>query len=109
MKYGISKKHLAEIRKVLGQYPNVERAVLFGRRAVGDYVRYSDIEIALEGKKADWEDAASIQFYLEETTSIPHPFDIVEPERVESEGLADEIKEEGVVIYEKKRRPRRPR
>jgi len=107
-KYGISKTHLAEIQKVLGRFPKVERAVLFGRRAVGEHLSYTDVEIAIEGKNMDWKYPYSIKFYFEYETSIPHTFDIVGPKRIKSEDLADEIREDGVVIYEKKRRPGRP-
>jgi len=107
MKYGIPKKHLTAIQKVLRRFPNVKRGVLFGERAVEDYDKYSDVEIAVEGK-VDWEEASFIKYYFEEETSLPYTFDIVEPERVKSERLASELKKEGVVIYEKKPRPGRP-
>jgi len=108
MKYGISKKHLADIQKVLGRFPKVERGVLFGERVAGDYHKYSDVEIAVEGKDLDWKDPYFMKFYFEDATSLPYTFDIVGPEMVKSDKLADEIKEDGVVIYEKKRRPGRP-
>jgi len=108
MKYGFPKQYLAEIRRVLGRFPEVERGILIyppdkGRR----YHKGGLVEIAVEGK-VDWVEGAFIQLYFDEVISLPYCFDIFDPTRIEPGEFADYIKEHGVVFYEKKPRPGRP-
>jgi len=107
MNYGLSQKHLLDIQKVLGRFPAVERAVLFGSRAKGNYCKESDIDIVVEGKEVDLKEAAFIKLYIKEETPIPYSFDVVAHQTIDSKKLLDHLKKDGVVIYEKRRGPGR--
>jgi len=108
MKYGISKKHLADIQKVLGRFPHVERGILLnvpdkGRR----YHKYGLVKLAVEGK-VDWAEGGVIELYFKEVSRLPYYFEVFDPHRVQSNKLSKRVKEYGVVIYEKKPRLGRP-
>ena len=45
--HGLSQQTVAQITRVLTEFPDVERAVLFGSRAKGTHKRGSDIDLAL--------------------------------------------------------------
>ena len=45
MKYGLSDRTLQKIRDVFSHYPEVEKAILYGSRATGDYRNGSDIDL----------------------------------------------------------------
>ena len=49
MKYGLPERTVVQICAVLAQYPAVERAVLYGSRAKGNYKPGSDIDLTLYG------------------------------------------------------------
>ena len=49
MKYGLPDAAIDKIRAVLRRYPQVERAILYGSRAKGNYKRGSDIDLTLLG------------------------------------------------------------
>ena len=49
MKYGLPQHTVDLICAVLAQYPQVERAVLYGSRAKGNYKPGSDIDLTLFG------------------------------------------------------------
>lgn len=92
---GISQQVMAEI-SILAKKYNVDRIVLFGSRARGDFRKTSDIDLAVEG--GDFE-----RFSLdvnEETTTLLE-YDIVDLSRNVQQELRDSIKKEGKVIYEK--------
>jgi len=108
MKHGLSQKHLSEIKKVLGRYPAVERGVLFGSRAMGNYRKHSDVDIVIEGEEVNRRMANSVKFFIKEATSLPYSFDVVAYPTIRSEYLLNHLKEHGVTIYQKKRRPGRP-
>lgn len=49
MKYGLPQTAIDKIRTVLSRYPQVEKAVLYGSRAKGNYKNGSDIDLTLRG------------------------------------------------------------
>jgi predicted nucleotidyltransferase len=53
MKYGLSDKQLQEIKEILASYESVDKAVLFGSRAIDTYKEASDVDIAIKGEQAD--------------------------------------------------------
>jgi len=50
MKYGLSDKTIKQIEAVLSNFSEVEKAVLYGSRAKGNFKQGSDIDLTLYGK-----------------------------------------------------------
>ena len=94
-KTGIKKQVLEEIAE-LAQKHGVEKIVLFGSRARGDYHRASDIDLALYGG-----DITMFTLDVEDTTSTLLTFDVIDMIKTLEEGFVKTIEKEGVVIYEK--------
>ncbi|MDQ3006117.1 MAG: nucleotidyltransferase domain-containing protein [Chloroflexota bacterium] len=49
MKYGLPQSAVQKICEVLNRYPQVEKAILYGSRAKGNYKNGSDIDLTLLG------------------------------------------------------------
>lgn len=47
--FGLSEQVVEDLRKVFSQYDNLEKVVIFGSRAKGNYREGSDIDLALYG------------------------------------------------------------
>ncbi|WP_455721547.1 nucleotidyltransferase family protein [Agathobacter sp.] len=94
-KTGIKDKVLQEITE-LAKKNRVEKVILFGSRARGDFKERSDIDLAFRG-------GCSSNFILDvdEETSTLLEFDIIDLDKPVREELLESIKIEGVVIYEK--------
>lgn len=95
MDTGIKKQVLDEIL-MAAEKNNIEKVILFGSRARGDYRKTSDIDLAVSGGRiahfqADIEEEVSHFSHL--TSSIWTG--------VCQEELVDSIKREGKVLYEK--------
>jgi type I restriction enzyme S subunit len=101
MKYGLSDKQLQEIKEILASYESVDKAVLFGSRAIDTYKEASDVDIAIKGEQADWSLAITIKEHLEEETYLPFFFDVVAYGSVESEELKQHIDGKGKVLFER--------
>ena len=94
-KTGIKCKVLQEIIQ-LAKKNCVEKVILFGSRARGDFRRTSDIDIAVTGG-----DFARFALDVDEETSTLLEYDIVNLDRDMQEELRESIEKEGRVLYEK--------
>ena len=94
-KTGIKSKVLQEIVQ-LAKENCIEKVILFGSRARGDFKERSDIDLAFHGGN-------STNFILDvdELTSTLLEYDIVVLDKPVRKELLESIKNEGVVLYEK--------
>ncbi len=95
MDTGIKKQVMDEILAVADKN-GIEKIILFGSRARGDYKRTSDIDLAIWGGNA-----ARFRADIDEEVSTLLSFDVVDMAGSVQEALADSIKREGKVLYEK--------
>ena len=95
MDTGIKKQVLDEIL-MAAEKNNIEKVILFGSRARGDYRKTSDIDLEVSGGRI-----AHFQADIEEEVSTLLSFDIVNMDGSVQEELVDSIKREGKVLYEK--------
>lgn len=89
-----------EIRTIFKRHPEVERAILFGSRAKGNFGEGSDIDLVLEGSELDHRHVASMLGELEETF-IPQRVDLLLKKPPIPQELLDHIARAGVVFYER--------
>ena len=94
-KTGIKQTVLNEII-VLAKKNHVQKLILFGSRARGDFERTSDIDLAVEGGSI-----ARFASDIEEDTSTLLEYDIIDLSKPMQEALLESIKKEGRIIYEK--------
>lgn len=94
-KNGIQPLVLEEIKDLAHKY-DLNKVILFGSRARGDYKRSSDIDLAVSGG-----DCVRFALDVEEYTSTLLFFDIVNLDGAVQDELLASIKEEGICIYEK--------
>jgi molybdenum cofactor synthesis domain-containing protein len=104
MRYGLSEEQIAEIKDFLARYPEVEKAVLFGSRAIGSWKPASDVDIALFGSQANAALGSVIKFDIEEDTYLPFFFDIVAYSKITNAALKAHIDSKGIVLYKRKER-----
>ena len=92
---GLKQKVIQEIVQ-LAQKNHVEKVILFGSRARGDFKERSDIDLAFRG-------GSSSHFILEvdEATSTLLEFDIDDLDKPVRSELLQSIQNEGVLLYEK--------
>ena len=94
-KTGIKQKVLDESVD-LGGRSRIEKDILFGSRARGDYHKTSDIDLATTGGFH-----AGFAADVDELTSTLLTYDVVDLDGTVQEELRQSIQKEGLVIYEK--------
>ena len=98
MEFGLSDPTCATIRQILGQYPQIEKAVLYGSRAKGNYKTGSDIDLTLLGAALDLPLLLSVAGALDDS-DIPYTVDISLFEQIENPALREHIQRLGQVFY----------
>ena len=95
MEIGVKQKVINEIIELAKEH-GIEKVVLFGSRARGDYHRASDIDLAVYGG-----DITNFALDVEEKTSTLLFFDVVDMQKKHQDKFVKSIKEEGKILYEK--------
>ena len=92
---GIRPLVIREIRELAQKY-DLDKVILFGSRARGDYKSRSDIDLAISGG-----DCVRFALEVEENTSTLLSFDVVNLDGVVQKELLESIQWEGICVYEK--------
>lgn len=100
-KFGLDEKIINSIVEILKKYEEVERAVIFGSRARGNYKKTSDIDIALFGDKLDFSTNTKI-FYDIDDLYFVYKIDLINVNSLsDTDKFKQNIIKEGVEIYAK--------
>ena len=74
--YGLLERDLKFILEAISGYSEIEEVIIFGSRAMGNYKKGSDIDLALKGEKVDQSVVRRLSDELEEEYPLPYFFDI---------------------------------
>jgi len=99
--YGLKDIHIKKIQSVFTIHSNIEKAFLYGSRAMGNYRNGSDIDLTLVGKNLDLSTLFKIESELDDIL-LPHKIDLSLFQKIENPDLVDHINRVGKVFYEKK-------
>ena len=97
--FGLLDRDINYIIKALEKYDDIEKAIIFGSRAIGNYKKGSDIDIAIVGKNIKRSTIYKLDDYLNEVYPLPYFFDIIQYDQIRNENLINHINNEGKVIY----------
>jgi uncharacterized protein len=100
--HGLTDGTVAQIQNALSRLPEVEKAILYGSRAKGNYKPGSDVDLTLIGDRVTQRTQAQIQAELEDG-QLPCRFDLSIFSQITHADLLEHIRRVGVVFYEKKR------
>lgn len=98
-KFGFSLSDRSQMETVFRNFPELEKVILFGSRAMNTFKPSSDVDIALIYKTDDYHIVAEVKDKLEEETKIPYFFDVLDFKTIDSAELKEHIKLNGIEIY----------
>ncbi len=96
--FGLKSIDLLSVSKTFENFAEIEKALIFGSRAKGNYKPYSDIDIALFGSKIDLTLQNKIENQLDDLL-LPYKFDVCVFDKIDSEELIDHINRVGIEIF----------
>jgi uncharacterized protein len=100
MNHGLTRETVDRIRSVLARFPEVEKAVLYGSRAKGNYKRGSDIDLTLFGSGLNTSVLSRINSGLDDLL-LPYKIDVSIFAKISHSDLIEHIRHVGLVFYEK--------
>lgn len=95
MQFGLKEKTIEQINAVFAKYPQIEQAVLYGSRAIGNYKNGSDIDITLKGSNLNLAIINKICNELDDLL-LPYTFDISIFNQITNPDLLDHINKFGI-------------
>lgn len=98
MKFGLAQHIIDTLITVFEENPRVDKALIFGSRAKGNYRPDSDIDIALKGQDLSTDDIIAISVAFEEK-GITHKVDLLNYHSIKEPDLKDHIDRVGVEMY----------
>ncbi len=101
MKYGLQDATIEKIRSVFAKFPQVEKAVLYGSRAKGNFKNGSDIDLTLCG---DVNLTLNVLYKIMDELDdllLPYMIDLSIFQHISDPDVIEHIQRVGVTFYER--------
>ncbi|MBN2233294.1 MAG: nucleotidyltransferase domain-containing protein [Deltaproteobacteria bacterium] len=103
LRFGLQETTIRKIHDVLARHPEVERAILYGSRAKGNYRNGSDIDLTLRGDEHRLNTTLLFRIMRElDDLLLPYTFDLSIFHHIADTDVLDHIRRVGMTFYEKK-------
>lgn len=99
MPFGLENNVITKIKGCLNKNPRIEKAILYGSRAKGNYRNGSDIDLVLIGRDLKFEDLAQLENEIDELL-LPYKFDISIYHQINNPDLLEHIERIGKTFFE---------
>lgn len=96
--YGLEQEDIDKINSVFCKYPEVNKVILYGSRAKGNYKPYSDIDLTLVGNNLTLSQQFAIETELDDLL-LPYKMDLSIYHKIENQDLIDHINRVGITFY----------
>lgn len=97
--YGLCIEDIDAIKKVFSKHIEIEKAILYGSRAKGNYRSDSDIDLTLNGEEITLSQLFKIELELDDIL-LPYKLDLSIFQRIENPDLIEHIKRVGISFYQ---------
>lgn len=99
--FGLLERDLEYIQMAMEKYKEIDRAVIFGSRAMGNYKKGSDVDISIFGQNITNETLYRLDDLLNQEYPLPYFFDILQYEEINNINLKNHIDTYGSEVYRK--------
>jgi predicted nucleotidyltransferase len=100
MQFGLEEADIQKICKVLAMFPEIDKAIIYGSRAKGNYRKSSDIDLTLVGKELNLTILNQISQQID-ALLLPYLFDLSIFHQITNTDLVEHINRVGQVFYKK--------
>lgn len=100
--FGLLDRDVKYILEAIAKHTEIERVLIFGSRAMGNYKQGSDVDMAIIGLNVTSRTVCKLIDDLNEVYPLPYFFDIINYQEIINEKLKTHIDTEGREIYHSK-------
>lgn len=98
--FGLTEHTIETIQNVLQEYPKVEKALIYGSRAMGNYKPGSDIDLTLLGQNMDLTTLHKIEDNLDDLL-LPYKIDLSIYHQISNHEFLEHIHRVGQIFYQR--------
>ncbi|EKB58164.1 nucleotidyltransferase domain-containing protein [Bergeyella zoohelcum] len=95
-KFGLKAEVIEQMNNVFSRFKNIEKVLIYGSRAKGNFRYNSDIDLSLLGA-ISYNDLLKIEMQLDDLL-LPYKIDLSVFEKIENEDLKEHIRRVGKVF-----------
>jgi predicted nucleotidyltransferase len=99
-KCGLEHIEINQIISILEKNSKIEKVVLFGSRAKGNFQNGSDVDLSLIGNNLELNDILNASIEID-NLSLPYKFDFVIYDRIKEKALLEHINRVGITLFER--------
>lgn len=99
MNFGLEQRTIKSIKNILQKYPEIEKVIIYGSRAIGNYKYNSDVDLAVIGN-LKWDFTGHLMEELD-LLSTPYLYDVTDYKRITNLNIKKHIDDFGKVFYER--------
>lgn len=98
---GLQQSVIDKLAKVFTSFPEIEKVILYGSRAKGNFRTGSDIDLTVAGERLTHTQLMLVENNLE-NLHLPYKIDLSLFSEIENLELIDHIKRVGIVFFQNK-------
>ena len=98
--YGLKEEVISKLKLIFSKYENIEKVIIYGSRAMGNYRNGSDIDLCFFGEDLSLDTLYKVEEDIEDLL-LPYLFDMSIYSHIDNEGLIDHINRIGVGFYKR--------
>lgn len=99
--FGLLDRDIEYIKLAIAKFETIEKAIIFGSRAMGNYKKGSDVDLVIFGAKITKEVVFKLDDYLNEILPLPYFFDILHYENISNDNIKKHIQDEGKIVFQR--------
>lgn len=100
MRYGLNEHTIEKICSILANHPAIDKAVLYGSRAKGNFRPGSDIDLSLTGEGLSTKELSKIDSELDDLL-LPYTIDLLIFNDLDHPKLIEHIERVGIIFYQR--------
>lgn len=101
MEFGLNQSDIDYILNIIKGFSEIDKVVIFGSRAKGNYSVGSDVDLAIYGEGVNFDTLSKLHWKLENEGPLPYFFDVVDYTHLTHEELRKHIDRRGILIYDR--------
>jgi predicted nucleotidyltransferase len=98
--FGLKQQHIDAINRCFDQSPGIERVILYGSRAAGNYKNSSDIDLTIIGNDINYQQLSKIVNEIDDLM-LPYKIDLSLKAKITNPDLIAHIEKLGLVFYDR--------